>query len=74
MENTFRANYWDCLAGIAMVLKGGFEGDWGFYESSFICNESLSFICNEGSSLLFVSRQTKFVFVCSLEEGIFTNH
>ena len=30
VENTFKAYYWDRLAGIAMVLRGGFEGDWGF--------------------------------------------
>ena len=28
LGNTFRANYWDGLAGIAMILKGGF-GVWG---------------------------------------------
>ena len=28
MGNTFGANYWDGLAGIAMILKGGF-GVWG---------------------------------------------
>ena len=27
LGNTFRANYWDGLAGIAMISKGGFEGE-----------------------------------------------
>ena len=27
MGNTFIAKYWDGLAGIAMISKGGFEGE-----------------------------------------------
>ena len=37
MGNTFRAKYWDGLAGIAMILKGGFEveGEGGGFRRAF---------------------------------------
>ena len=35
MGNTFGANYWDGLAGIAMVSKGGF-GVWGGFRRALV--------------------------------------
>ena len=35
MGNTFGANYWDGLAGIAMISKGGF-GVWGGFRRALV--------------------------------------
>ena len=42
VENTFKAYYWDRLAGIAMVLKGGLEGDWVFFRNLLIFRKVLN--------------------------------